>query len=205
MKDLNFPVEVTASAQVHFLELIRQENLPDLNIRIEVLHPRTAQAQVNISFCSAGEEESTDLKLSCSEFELFITAASRDALEGAVIDYKTDETELSGHLAITAPQLKGGAWDPDAPLRERIEFVLNHDVRPNLAAHGGNVTLMDLIEEAPHAWAVILKFSGGCHGCGMAAQTLKQGIEKTLKDCFPEVAAVRDTTDHSTGTQPYYV
>jgi Fe/S biogenesis protein NfuA len=38
----------------------------------------------------------------------------------------------------------------------------------------------------------------------MAQMTLKQGIERTLKERFPEIAAVRDATDHENGENPYY-
>jgi Fe/S biogenesis protein NfuA len=50
---------------------------------------------------------------------------------------------------------------------------------------------------------VYLRFGGGCHGCGMADVTLKQGIEKTLMARLPEITGVRDATDHSTGQAPY--
>jgi Fe/S biogenesis protein NfuA len=50
---------------------------------------------------------------------------------------------------------------------------------------------------------VILRFGGGCHGCGMVDVTLKQGIERTLMEKVPGVTAVRDATDHDTGTAPY--
>ena len=44
---------------------------------------------------------------------------------------------------------------------------------------------------------------GGCHGCGMADVTLKQGIEKTLMGRVPGITAVRDATDHDSGQAPY--
>jgi Fe/S biogenesis protein NfuA len=45
---------------------------------------------------------------------------------------------------------------------------------------------------------------GGCQGCGAADITLKSGIERLIKEELPEVAEVLDTTDHSSGTNPYY-
>jgi Fe/S biogenesis protein NfuA len=51
---------------------------------------------------------------------------------------------------------------------------------------------------------VLLQFGGGCHGCGMVDVTLKQGVEKTLRERVPEITAVRDATDHAGGEKPYY-
>jgi Fe/S biogenesis protein NfuA len=51
---------------------------------------------------------------------------------------------------------------------------------------------------------VVLQFGGGCHGCGMADVTLKQGIEQTLTRHIPEITAVLDATDHHSGQNPYY-
>ena len=59
------------------------------------------------------------------------------------------------------------------------------------------------LQEVTADGVVVLRFGGGCHGCGMADVTLKQGIEKTLLEKVPGVTAVRDATDHDTGSAPY--
>ena len=66
--------------------------------------------------------------------------------------------------------------------------------------HKGNVSLVDILEGG----IVVLRFGGGCQGCGMANMTLKQGIERTLKEKLPEIQEVRDATDHELGENPYY-
>ena len=68
------------------------------------------------------------------------------------------------------------------------------------SAHGGEVSLVEL---TPDTYA-ILKFGGGCQGCGMVDQTLKGGVEKTLLEQLPELRGVRDTTDHSDRSNAYY-
>ena len=70
---------------------------------------------------------------------------------------------------------------------------------PQLAQHKGHVTVQEVTADG----VVVLGFGGGCHGCGMADVTLKQGIEKTLLERVPGVTAVRDATDHASGTAPY--
>ena len=88
----------------------------------------------------------------------------------------------------------------DADLSERVAWVLETEINPGLASHGGMVALDRITQDKE----VMLSFGGGCHGCGMADVTLKQGIEQALKGHFPEITAVLDATDHSTGENPYY-
>jgi Fe/S biogenesis protein NfuA len=80
-----------------------------------------------------------------------------------------------------------------------VRWVIEHEINPQLAMHRGNVALQEITADG----AVVLRFGGGCHGCGMADVTLKQGIEKTLLAKVPGVTAVLDATDHDTGDAPY--
>ena len=69
-------------------------------------------------------------------------------------------------------------------MKEKIEAVLSQ-VRPALRADGGDVELVDANEGT-----VKLKLKGACAGCPMATITLKQGIERVLKEQVPEVKEV---------------
>ena len=80
-----------------------------------------------------------------------------------------------------------------------VRWLVEHEINPQLAEHRGNVSLQEITADG----VVVLRFGGGCHGCGMADVTLKQGIEKTLIEKAPGVTAVRDATDHATGDAPY--
>ena len=68
-----------------------------------------------------------------------------------------------------------------------------------MAAHGGWVELIDVQKNE-----VFIRMGGGCQGCGMADVTLKQGVEKSIRQAIPEVGAIMDTTDHASGRNPYY-
>ena len=83
-------------------------------------------------------------------------------------------------------------------MRRKIDTLLEEQVRPGLAAHGGNVEVIDVDNNQ-----VFLKLTGGCHGCSASSATLKQGIEKVIKQNFPEVEEVIDLTDHESGKNPY--
>jgi len=80
----------------------------------------------------------------------------------------------------------------------RIEVLFDEQVRPALAAHGGNVEIVDLDNNV-----LFLRLQGGCQGCSSSAATLKQGIQTLVKQNFPEILDVVDVTDHESGKNPY--
>ena len=131
-------------------------------------------------------------------FMLYVSADSVRWLEEAQIDFETESGQ--GQLTIKAPNIKGEKPGDDSPLPDRVRWVIESEINPQLAAHGGMVSLVDITEER----AVVLRFGGGCHGCGMADVTLKEGIEKTLREHFPELSGILDATDHDTGENPYF-
>ena len=119
-------------------------------------------------------------------------------LEDAMVDYNKDK--FGGQLTIKAPNAKMPRVDVDSPIEDRINYVLYNEVNPSLAAHGGEVSLVEITEDV----VAILKFGGGCQGCSAVSMTLKDGVEKTLLEQVPELVGVRDETDHSDRSQAYY-
>ncbi len=89
--------------------------------------------------------------------------------------------------------------DPSDPVVTRVQQVLEAQVNPAIASHGGYAELV-AVEDG----TVYLRLGGGCQGCGMATVTLSQGIEQALVGAIPEVASVVDVTDHASGDNPYY-
>jgi Fe/S biogenesis protein NfuA len=85
------------------------------------------------------------------------------------------------------------------PLAGRVQQVLDDEINPGVAAHGGRVILVDVEDRN-----VFIRFGGGCQGCGMANVTLKEGVMGTLRRAIPEIAEVFDTTDHAAGSDPYF-
>ncbi len=90
--------------------------------------------------------------------------------------------------------------EPDLshPLAERIFTVIDNEINPAVAEHGGYIRLIDVKDDK-----VFIQMEGGCHGCGMSKLTLTEGITETLKKYFPEIKDVVDVTDHALGTNPY--
>ena len=69
-------------------------------------------------------------------------------------------------------------------MREKVEEILDM-IRPSLVADGGNVELVDVADGV-----VKVKLTGACAGCPMSTMTLKDGIERILKQEIPEVKEV---------------
>ena len=107
---------------------------------------------------------------------------------------------MGGQLTIKAPNAKMPRVDEDSPLEDRINYVLYNEVNPALAAHGGEVSLVEITDDL----YAVLQFGGGCQGCSAVDQTLKGGVEKTLLEQLPQLKGVRDMTDHSDKSQAYY-
>ena len=190
-------IQISESAQSHFRRLIEREALPGLGVRLSAMHPGTTRADVRLEFAEPAELQGDEWAIDCEGFTLWLDAASVPFLDGAEIDYAQQPT--GGQLQIRAPRIKGVAPDAEASLVERVRWTVEHEVNPQLAQHGGHVSVQEVTADG----VVVLRFGGGCHGCGMADVTLKQGIEKTLVEQVPGVTAVRDATDHATGEAPY--
>lgn len=190
-------INISESAQTYFRHLLSSQGGDAIGIRISAVHPGTPRADAKLEFCESGDLLGDEWSLDCQGFTLYVDAPSVAWLDGAEIDYASQGT--SGQLSIRAPRIKGETPKGDASLIERVQWLLDTEVNPQLASHKGLVTL----ESVDADGAVYLRFGGGCHGCGMADVTLKQGIEKTMMARIPEITAVRDATDHSTGQAPY--
>ncbi|WP_242103934.1 MULTISPECIES: NfuA family Fe-S biogenesis protein [unclassified Lysobacter] len=190
-------IQITESAQTHFRKLIEREEIAGLGVKLAAVNPGTAHADVRLEFAESADLQGDEWAIDCEGFTLWLDAASAPFLDGALIDYEHKTT--GGQLQIRAPKIKGEVPSESASLVERVRWVVEHEINPQLAQHRGNVAVQEVTAEG----VVVLRFGGGCHGCGMADVTLKQGIEKTLMEKVEGVTAVRDATDHDSGAAPY--
>lgn len=191
-------LDITENARRHFVHLLQAQGDDAIGILLGAKAPGTPHAEVQLTFCERADLAGDEWAIECEGFTLYVDAASARHFDGAVIDYAEQAT--GGQLNIRAPKLKGELPGGEASLVEKVRWLLDAEINPQLAAHGGRVALEAVTAEG----AVVLRFGGGCHGCGMVDRTLKQGIERTLHARLPEITAVLDATDHSTGERPYY-
>ena len=192
-------IKVTETAQEYLRGLLAKQESEGMGVRIFVERPGTPHAECCMAYCAAGESEPTDEKVELEGFNAYIDAASVPFLEDAVIDYAKDR--MGGQLTFRAPKSKVPQIDDNASVEQKINYILYSEINPQLASHGGNVQLVELLEDDSLA---VLKFGGGCQGCGMVDVTLKQGIEKTLLEKVPQLKRVTDTTDHTVRENAYF-
>ena len=191
-------ITITEAAHDYLADLLAKQNTTGIGIRIFITQPGTPYAETCIAYCKPGEQKPEDTALALKEFTAWIDAVSEPFLEDAVVDYATDR--MGGQLTIKAPNAKVPMVNEDSPMNERINYYLQTEINPGLASHGGQVSLVDVVEEG----IAVLQFGGGCQGCGQADVTLKEGIEKTLLARIPELKGVRDVTDHTNRENAYY-
>lgn len=196
MSELN--VTITESAQEYLRELLEKQDCEGIAIRMFVSNPGTPNAETCIAYCRPGEEQEDDVMVEMGGLKAYFEGRSVPYLDEARVDYSSDK--MGGQLTIRAPNSRMPRITDDSPIEDRINYVLYNEVNPGLAAHGGQVSLVEVTEDM----FAVLKFGGGCQGCGMVDMTLKEGVEKTLKEKVPELAGVKDITDHTDKSQAYY-
>lgn len=191
-------ITITESAQTHFAKLLEQQ--PEgTSIRVFVVNPGTQNAECGVSYCPPEAVEATDTEMKYDSLTAYIDELSLPFLDDAEIDFVTDK--MGSQLTLKAPNAKLRKVSDNAPLMERVDYVIQTQVNPQLAGHGGNVSLVEITENG----TAILQFGGGCNGCSMVDVTLKEGIEKELLVQFEgELSAVKDITEHDRGEHSYY-
>lgn len=196
--EADLQLTITDSAQEYLASLLGKQGEDVKGIRLFINQPGTPKAETCIAYCRDGDAGETDVLVRYEAFEAFIDGRSIPFLEDALVDYSKDR--MGGQLTIKAPNSRLPKVSADSPLEDRINYVLYSEVNPSLAAHGGEVSLEEITEDK----IAVLKFGGGCQGCGMVDVTLKDGVEKTLMEQVPELTAVRDVTDHSVTENAYF-
>ncbi len=139
-------------------------------------------------------EQSVDV----GELTIVVEEESVSRLEGATVDFvqRVNESGFEVSLAKTeqpaAPVLEG-------PLAERVKTVLETEINPAIASHGGVITLVGVQDTE-----IYLEMGGGCQGCAMSRMTLRQGVERMVRQAVPEVSVIHDVTDHESGENPFF-
>ena len=190
-------VSVSESAREYLGGLLEKQEGEGIAVRMFILNPGTPEAETCLSYCRPGEEKEDDVFEDLPEFRVYYEQRSVTFLEDATVDYAADK--MGGQLTIRAPNSRTPRVSEDSPLEDKVNYILWSEINPGLAAHGGQVSLMELDEGI-----AVLQFGGGCQGCSMLDVTLKDGVEKTLMENLPDLKGVRDITDHSDSSNAYY-
>ncbi len=154
-----------------------------------------------LTLVDAGTRGESDLAVDAGSFTVLVDKASADRLDGATVDF-VETVQESGFQITPDPDALKSAMDgagPAGELAERVTHVLDTEINPAIAAHGGVINLVDV-----QGTEIFIEMAGGCQGCAMSRMTLRQGVERMVSQSVPEVTAIHDVTDHASGDNPYF-
>jgi Fe/S biogenesis protein NfuA len=200
------PISITTEAIQKVLEVRSREPEPDeLALWVEIVGIAGAAYQYDMAFLRLDEVDETDAVVQQEGLTIVVPRLDAPALDQATIAL---DSRLGGGLVIDNPK----APTPTSPalalpplpelngtLPERVHQVLTLQINPAIAAHGGTAELVTAEGDTAY-----VRLGGGCQGCGMAAMTLKRGVESAIRAAVPEIQQVVDVTDHAAGANPYY-
>lgn len=190
-------VDISEAAQDYLAQLLSKEE-EGCGIRIFVAEPGTPNAETCLAYCRPGEHRDEDKSYNYDKFTVWYDQKSLPFLDEAVVDFREDK--MGGQITVRAPNARVPKVGPDASIEERINYVLYNEINPGLAAHGGMVMLVDIVDGD----TAVLQFGGGCQGCAAVDITLKQGVETTLLAQIPDLKGIKDATDHTFTDNAYY-
>ncbi len=198
-------VEITDTARDKIIALREAEDLPDLHLGLRITGVGTQGFVYETSFLRSEDVGSTDLIEDHGGLPVAIALDSIENLRGAVLDLSGDGTGpglVMRNPNVPSPTLPGGDLDDlelTGSVEDKVRTLLTERINPAIASHGGVANLVRVEETVAH-----LELGGGCQGCGLAAVTLRQGIERAILEAIPEIEEVVDVTDHSMGENPFY-
>lgn len=174
------------------------EYVDNAALRVAIAGGSPFAPRYELTIIDESEREPEDLTFDGGGFMVVVDAESAPRLEGATVDYI--QAPGGGGFEIKNPNVAvPEEMTPTAPLAERVKQVIDERINPGVASHGGSISLVGVEDNI-----VYITMHGGCQGCAMSKVTLRQGIERMIREVVPEIIEVQDVTDHMAGTNPYY-
>ena len=186
-------VEFTEAAKSKLREVITNYPEPVAGLRLKIARRGAEGLDHLLTIVEEGTEPEGDAVVDVDGITVFVEGANVSYLDGVSIHYEDKGLGVSG-LEFDNPN---PTWLD--PLAARLQELFDVHINPQIAAHGGYVSLLDVQDRTAY-----IEMGGGCQGCGMANVTLKQGIEVVIREEIPEIEQIIDTTDHASGSNPYY-
>jgi Fe/S biogenesis protein NfuA len=204
-------VTLTPEAHTAVRDAMASEPEPSsLALWLEVRGVQDGVFIYDLYFQAVSDSDETDSRHTQDGLEIIVPAGSIERLRGARLEWSEDG---GGGLVLVNPNTPTPeerapgvpsevlAKGIEGPLALRVVAVLEQEVNPSIASHGGRADLVALDDDEGTAY---LRLSGGCQGCAMSQMTLRQGIETALLEEVPELTRVVDVTDHGSGENPFY-
>lgn len=192
---------VTPEAIARILELREAEDEPaGLALRVEITGTNGVEYAYDLTFDPIAEADEADAVYQQGGLPVIVPAGSIEQLMGATLDVPAGG---GPGLVLRNPNrpnpLSGKHLELTGSVAEQVQQLLDEQINPALAAHGGFAELKGVEDDK-----VYVTMGGGCQGCAVSAMTLRDGISRAIKEAIPEVTEVIDTTDHASGENPYY-
>jgi Fe/S biogenesis protein NfuA len=198
-------LDMTNAAYDKVMGFLRQVAEPERQAMwIEVTGTSANQWTCSISIKPLDAAAPYDAIVRHRDLAIVVPECDFDKVRGATIDWLDDPFGAHG-LRVDNPNTPSPAIGAPPPadlsgdVPQRVIQVLDQQVNPTIAAHGGAAELVAVEQETAY-----LRLGGGCQGCAMATVTLSQGIEAAIIQAVPEITSVVDVTDHQSGTNPYF-
>ena len=144
------------------------------------------------------EIRSNEREIDIAGLSVVVDEGHATRLEGATVDF-VERVNESGFEVRLADETDTRGTAPAGPLADRVRDVLDNQINPAIAAHGGAITLVDVQDTE-----IFLEMGGGCQGCAMSRMTLRQGVERMVRQAVPEITVIHDITDHASGENPFF-
>jgi Fe/S biogenesis protein NfuA len=175
----------------------REPDAADLALRLAITGVQGLDFAYELTFVPADDPGVDAIVESHGELPVVIPEGSVAHLRGASLHVQGTGLAIDNPNS-PIPRIEPGAATPGT-LSERVDAVLRDQINPAIAMHGGWAELVEV-----DGTTAYLRLGGGCQGCGMAAMTLRHGIERAIRAAVPEIADIIDVTDHASGANPYY-
>jgi Fe/S biogenesis protein NfuA len=191
----------TDKAREMVLTFMDQGGEDHRDLRIHVTGGSPAAPSFELTIAGNSDRGEDDVEVDAGGFMVVFDPGSADKLEGATVDF-VNRVNGSGFEVIPAtaslPTPSLGSV-PKGALAEKVQLILDEQVNPSIASHGGQINLVDV-----KGTEVFMEMTGGCQGCAASQMTLRQGVENMIQQHVPEVTEIHDVTDHDAGENPYF-
>ena len=185
-------IEITETAEKVIKDLLQDESKSGMSLRMQILGRGPGGFQYAVRFVPEEDQAADDEAVQFDGFKVLIDLETAPNLKDSTLDYQEDDFQRGFLIENPNPVWKDST-------AQAVQELLDTKINPGLASHGGFVALLDYKDDTAY-----ITFGGGCQGCGLVDVTLKEGVEVAIREALPQVKKVLDTTDHTTGKNPFY-
>ena len=191
----------TDKAREMVLTFMDQSGEDHCALRIHVTGGSPVAPSFELTLVEDSDRGEEDVEVDAGGFVVVVDPGSAETLEGATVDFATRVNESGFEIIPASAPLPTASLStvPKGALADKVQLILDEQVNPSIASHGGQINLVEV-----KGTEVFMEMTGGCQGCAASRMTLRQGVERMIREHVPEVTEIHDVTDHDAGENPYF-